>query len=188
MNDGLAGVLALQGAVEPHLEMLCRVGTESRRVRSPDDLVGVTHLILPGGESTTMLKLLKKSGLDSAINAFAMEHKPIWGICAGAILIAKEVSHPVQESLGLMDIHAVRNHYGCQLDSFQSKIESKTLDISFEAQFIRAPLLRPISDRVQIIATHDGNPVWLKQESIMATSFHVELGDSTKLHEYFLSL
>lgn len=181
------GVLALQGCVDPHFRHLSNLGATPSKVRTLSDLEKIDRLIMPGGESTTMLKLLHSTGLYSGIIKFAQSH-PIWGICAGAILIAKEVSHPEQDSLGLIDIHARRNHYGSQLDSFETNILIEPLSTSMKVQFIRAPLLNPISERVLVLARNENTPVMLKQNRIIASSFHVELGEDSRLHKYFLTL
>ncbi|MBX7143938.1 MAG: pyridoxal 5'-phosphate synthase glutaminase subunit PdxT [Oligoflexia bacterium] len=181
------GVLALQGAVDPHLEMLDRLNVQGRKVKRPSDLDGLTHIILPGGESTTMLRLLALSGLDAALKVFA-KHSAVWGICAGAILIAQEVVHPAQRSLALINMRAHRNHYGCQLDSFKQLLQIEGLAQPVEADFIRAPLLEALSDKVQVLARRGDESVLLRQGRILASSFHVELGVKTDLHRYFLSI
>lgn len=181
------GVLALQGCIEPHLKHLKNCNAETVLVRTPADLRNVTHLILPGGESTTILKLLHKSGLFSELLKFGQQHA-IWGICAGSILIAKEVSHPEQESLALTAIHAVRNHYGSQLDSFEAALEIAPLKRSMSVQFIRAPLLRPLDAQVTVLAQHNGQAVAMQQGRIMVTAFHTELGEDSALHRYFVSI
>lgn len=181
------GVLALQGAVLPHCLMLQTLGVEAVQVKSTADLELCDRLILPGGESTTMLKLLAVSKLTTAISNFAAS-KPIWGICAGAILIASEVKNPEQESLSLIPMRAYRNHYGSQLESFKTFINVNKVGPELEVDFIRAPLLEPLSDKVEVLAEYNGQSVLLKHDRILASSFHVELGSDTRLHKYFLSL
>jgi pyridoxal 5'-phosphate synthase pdxT subunit len=122
-----------------------------------------------------------------ALEAFGKSH-PVWGVCAGAIIIAKEVQNPTQRSLGLIDIRATRNFYGSQLDSFSAKVRITPLGIDTAVDFIRAPLLAPLSPAVEVLASHDGHAVLLKQGNIMASSFHIELGRETALHRYFLGL
>jgi 5'-phosphate synthase pdxT subunit len=185
---GQVGVLALQGCIEPHLNMLQKIGATSCEVRSVADLGNVDRLIIPGGESTTMLKLLNSTGLYSAVQEFGRRH-PIWGICAGAILICKEVIHPDQQSMKLIAVRATRNFYGSQTDSFKAKIEIDPLDKTMEVDFIRAPLLEPINSReVTVLARHNERPVLMQHGKILVSSFHTELGDDPSLHQYFLGL
>lgn len=186
------GVLALQGCVDPHLQMLSAIGVESIKVRSKQELALADRLIIPGGESSTMLKLMHSTSLFSELLKFG-QSKPVWGICAGAILIAKLVRHPEQDSLGLIDIEAVRNFYGSQLDSFETELQISVLDSGIKVQFIRAPLLKALSKNVQVLAEiKDSNDqmqsVLLKQNHILASSFHAELGDSTELHRFFVEM
>lgn len=181
------GVLALQGCVDPHFKHLSNLGIKSLKVKTLSDLETVNRLILPGGESTTMLRLLHSTGLYSGIIKFAQSN-PVWGICAGAILIAKEVSHPEQDSLGLIDIHAHRNHYGSQLDSFESELMVQPLNKKMMVQFIRAPLLTPTSESIKVLASHKESPVLMQQNRVLVSSFHVELGEDSSLHEYFTNI
>jgi 5'-phosphate synthase pdxT subunit len=172
--------------------MLHDLGIETLRVRTKEDLASIDRLILPGGESTTMLRFLKLYDLIPAIQEFART-KPVWGICAGAILVANEVHHPNQDSLGLINISAHRNFYGSQLESFTTPLTIKGLPKPITAQFIRAPLLTTLPglttlDTAEVLATLDGQPVFFAQGKIWACSFHVELGDDTALHELFLKL
>lgn len=185
------GVLALQGCIDPHLKQFERCNISCIKVRSPEDLAQVQGLVMPGGESTTMLKLLIKTGLDQAITEFA-KNKPIWGICAGSILIAKEVINPKQRSLGLIDILAERNHYGSQLESFTTELSisciPSTQDKKIEVAFIRAPLLSPLdplNKNVEILASHNNQTIMLRQKNIIVSSFHAELGSDPRLHQYF---
>lgn len=181
------GILALQGCVDPHIELVERLGAEATRVRRLEDLEAIDRIILPGGESTTMLTLLDKSSLGPALLDFGRTH-PVWGICAGAILIAREVEHPRQRSLGLIDIVAHRNHYGPQTESFTTDVTIDLFPGPMKVDFIRAPLLKPLSDNVTIHARHDGAPVLLRQGRVLASSFHAELGEDSRLHRYFLDL
>ena len=186
------GILGFQGCIEPHETMLSSLGAEAVRVRTKEELNSVERLILPGRESTTMLRFLKLYELISPIQEFAKTH-PVWGICAGAILASKEVHHPSQDSLNLMDISAHRNFYGSQLDSFTVPLSVSGLSKQIVAQFIRAPLLNelphsPHCEPVQIMAKLDQQPVFLAQGKTWASSFHVELGEDPSLHELFLKL
>jgi 5'-phosphate synthase pdxT subunit len=174
------GVLAAQGAVTPHLKILDSLGLESISVRSTKDLFLTDRLIIPGGESTTMIKILRQSGLWSAL---AQYQNPIWGICAGAILLSKEVTHPEQPSLGLIETKAIRNAYGSQRESFTATIDSK-----FKlppVDFIRAPKLYPLSNEVEILGSLKDEPVLMRQGRIMVSSFHIELSGDPTLHLYF---
>jgi 5'-phosphate synthase pdxT subunit len=172
--------------------MLAKLGVETLRVRTKEELASVDRLILPGGESSTMLRFLKLYDLVEPLKEFGRT-KPMWGICAGSILLAQEVYNPQQDSLGLINISAHRNFYGSQLDSFTTDIEIPGLAKTTTAQFIRAPLLNalaasPIHGEAQILARFDEQPVFFAQNRIWACSFHVELGEDTSLHEMFLNL
>ncbi len=198
MKRSNCGILALQGCIEPHELALGRLGVAALKVRSPEDLEKVEALILPGGESTTMLRLIRSAGLFEPLQQFS-ENFPMWGICAGAILMAKEVCHPHQESLGVMSIRATRNFYGSQRESFKASIEISGLKNilkpkhTVEVDFIRAPMLEALSNsadepHVSVLAAHQHHPVMLQQGHLLATSFHIELGEDSRLHEYFVSM
>lgn len=186
------GILGFQGCIEPHEKMFHALGVETLRVKTKEDLASIDRLILPGGESTTMLRFLKLYDLAPAIQLFARSN-PVWGICAGAILAAHEVHHPSQDSLHLINISAHRNFYGSQLDSFTIPLDIKGLARPITAQFIRAPLLNPLPasatvGAAEILAKLDDQPVFYSQGKTWACSFHVELGDDTALHELFVQL
>lgn len=188
----LVGVLGLQGCVSPHIRMLQSLGVEACSVRTIQELKRVSHLIMPGGESSTMLKLLQRDDLFNEIKSFGKRH-PIWGICAGAILLAREVENPRQASMDLIGIKAHRNHYGSQLDSFETEISCARLPVSepkraLKAQFIRAPLLQPLDVEIKILAEHNQNAVLMQADRILVSSFHVELGVDSRLHKYFLGI
>lgn len=180
-----AGVLALQGCIDPHVRMFERLDVDVVRVRIPSDLDSLHGIILPGGESTTMLRLLHRQELFEPLREFGKK-KGVWGICAGAILIADRVVHPSQESLRLMPIEAHRNFYGCQLDSFSTELDFPSLKFSSRVDFIRAPLLKPLGPEVEVLASHGEQSVLLRSGNIMAASFHIELGDDTRLHRFFV--
>lgn len=181
------GVLALQGCIDPHVKMLERLGAEVIKVRLPEDLQKIDRLIMPGGESTTMLTLLDRAALFEPLKAFGKTH-PVWGICAGAILAAEKVEHPDQRSLGIIPICATRNYYGSQLDSFKARVTVHGLATPLEVDFIRAPLLRPLDSTVLIEATLNGQAIMLRKGLVLTSSFHSELGSDTRLHELFLKL
>ena len=180
------GVLAIQGDFEAHQKALEAAGARAVPVRREKDLDGVAGLILPGGESTTISKGLDRLGLYGPIEAFARSGKPLLGTCAGAVLLAREVeNHPVR-CLGLVDVVAVRNAYGTQVDSFAVIAEA-----AFEGLrcvFIRAPRLRRPGPDVEVLARVDGWPVFVRQDNVLATTFHPELTDDTRIHRLLLEL
>lgn len=177
------GVLALQGDFEAHRNALERAGAEPVEVRTVQDLDSVDGLIIPGGESTTMLKLLHLENLFEPLRAFG-NRKPIFGTCAGAILLASEVVNPAQESLGLLDATVERNGYGRQIDSRIARIEfnGKPAD----AVFIRAPIIRRVGPEAKILATYLDQPVLIEQGRHMAATFHPELTADDRIHRRFL--
>lgn len=182
------GILGLQGCFAPHAKKLHALGCQPVRIVYPQDLEQCRGLIMPGGESTTMLKTMTE-GLWDALLEFGKQ-RPIWGICAGSILLANEVSHPVQQSLGLMDMAVVRNAYGAQNESFIADL-TVTFDktgAAEEAVFIRAPVIRRVGPGCEVMAWYDGNPVVVRDGLHLATTFHPELTDSLRFHRYFLSL
>ncbi|HUA20994.1 MAG TPA: pyridoxal 5'-phosphate synthase glutaminase subunit PdxT [Bryobacteraceae bacterium] len=181
------GVLALQGDFEAHEKALQRAGAEAVEVRTAADLKGVDGLILPGGESTTMLKLLEAEQLLEPLKEYGRSH-PIFGTCAGAILMASEVQNPSQASLGLMDIGIERNGYGRQLDSRIARLEglNGSLDGDLEAVFIRAPIIRRIGKGVNVLASYQGDPVLVEQGRHLIATFHPELTFDSRVHRLFL--
>jgi 5'-phosphate synthase pdxT subunit len=178
------GILALQGDFEAHAKAIGKAGGLAREVRTREEMAECDGLILPGGESSTMLKLLEYENLLEPLRAFG-EQKPIYGTCAGAILLAKGVSHPAQTSLGLMDIDVERNGYGRQIDSRIARLDLNG-DGTFEAVFIRAPIIRRAGNDVRVIAKYNGDPVWAEQGRHMVTTFHPELTGDVRLHRRFL--
>ena len=178
------GILALQGDFEAHAKAIEKAGGRAVEVRTREEMAECDGLILPGGESSTMLKLLEYESLLEPLRAFG-EQRPIYGTCAGAILLAKEVSHPAQISLGLMDIDVERNGYGRQIDSRIAKLALNG-DGTFEAVFIRAPIIRRVGEGVRVIAKYNGDPVWAEQGRHMVTTFHPELTGDIRVHRRFL--
>jgi 5'-phosphate synthase pdxT subunit len=176
-------VLALQGDFAAHCEALQAAGATPIEVRTAEDLRTVDALIVPGGESTTMLKLLDIEGLFEPLRDFGRE-KPIFGTCAGAILLAKEVVNPVQRSLGLMDVTLERNAYGRQIDSRIDKIDID--GHTAEAVFIRAPVIRRAGPEVSVLATYQNAPVLVSQGKHMAATFHPELSSGNGVHAQFV--
>ncbi|HYO80245.1 MAG TPA: pyridoxal 5'-phosphate synthase glutaminase subunit PdxT [Bryobacteraceae bacterium] len=181
------GVLALQGNFDAHARAVARAGAEAVEVRTAVELAGVDGLIIPGGESSTMLKLMNDNALTEPLRAYGQQ-KPIFGTCAGAILLAIEVTNPVQESLGLMDMTVQRNAYGRQLDSRIVTIPSESADIhpEIEAVFIRAPIIRRTGPRVQVLASYEGDPVLVSEGRHLVATFHPELTTSSSIHELFV--
>ncbi len=179
------GVLALQGDFEAHARALEEAGATPVEVRTRAELDGVDGLVIPGGESTTMLKLLRAEGMFEALAAFGGE-RPIFGTCAGAILLAREVSGPAQESLGLVDIGVERNAYGRQVDSRVAAIEAGELGGEMEAVFIRAPVIRRVGEGVRVLARYKGDPVLVEQGRHLVATFHPELTADRRVHRRFL--
>jgi len=185
------GVLALQGDFAAHGEALRRAGAEPVLVRHAAELDGLDGLVIPGGESTTMLKLLRYDGLMEPIAEFA-RRKPVFGTCAGAILMASQVSHPPQESFGLMDIAVERNGYGRQVDSRVASLEPdadferRTGPGPLEAVFIRAPIIRTVGGNAKVLARYAGDPVLVEQGRHLAATFHPELTGDARVHRLFL--
>jgi 5'-phosphate synthase pdxT subunit len=182
------GVLALQGDFREHICALNKIGVESTEVKTKADLDGIDGLIIPGGESTAIGKLLSKYSLDKAIIKKYKKGMAIYGTCAGAILLAKEIEDSTQPSLGLIDMAIARNAYGRQIDSFEADIHITGMKKPFNAIFIRAPIITKIRNGVKIIAKHKSQPVMLRKDKILISTFHPELTDDLRVHEYFLSI
>ena len=183
------GVFALQGDVREHLQLIASLGVESIEVRNSDQLATVDGLILPGGESTTISKLIDIFGLRDDLLAYISSGNPVYGTCAGMIMLASEVLDAAsgQQSLKAMDISVRRNAFGSQLDSFEASIEfaGKTVD----AAFIRAPIVERVGEQVEVLSKlSSGAIVAVRQGSLLATSFHPELTGDSAVHEYFLGM
>jgi pyridoxal 5'-phosphate synthase pdxT subunit len=190
MNNGHkpVGILAIQGDFAMHAKVLDAMGEPWKLVKHSADLDAVGGLIMPGGESTTMLKIFELEGIGAAIKEFAAQGKPIYGTCAGAILLAKEVLNPPQEKLGLIDIAIERNAYGRQIDSsIQSGVCPEIADHPVEMVFIRAPIIRRVGDGVRVLGRCGDLPVLVEQGNIMAGTFHPELTEDQTVHRYFLN-
>lgn len=187
-GEGAIGVLALQGDFVEHLAVLARLGVPACEVRLPEHLDGLAGLIIPGGESTVIGKLMVKYGLDAAIRAFADSGGAIWGTCAGMILLAREVGRD-QPLLELLDIDVERNAYGSQLASFEEDVSLAGLGIDdLRAVFIRAPVVSRVGPGVTVEATDGrGNVVAVSAGALLGTSFHPELTDDSRLHERFVA-
>jgi len=185
------GVLAVQGAVREHLEALQRVGADAQPVRTPEEIAVCEALILPGGESTTIGKLMDRYGLLQPVTDFVASGKPLLGTCAGMILMAKKVgaAGEDQPSLAVMDITVERNAFGRQIDSFEADLDVEGIDgPSIRAVFIRAPIIMAVGPEVQVLARHNGHVVAARQGRMLALSFHPELTSDSRIHQYFLSM
>lgn len=182
------GVLALQGAFAEHLIALERLGTEALPVRLPEHLEGIDALIMPGGESTTISKLMASFGLFEALRNRTVDGLAIWGTCAGMILLARETDDSDLPTMGLMDIRVKRNAFGRQVDSFEVDLPIRALGPDpFHAVFIRAPAVECAGIGVEILARVDSGPiVAARQGRLLATAFHPELTEDLRLHQYFL--
>ena len=185
MAEKKIGVLALQGDFEAHERALKSAGAQAVEVRSARDLLDLDGLIIPGGESTTMMKLLAEENLLAPLREFG-RRRPILGTCAGAILLAAEVINPPQPSLGLMDITVERNGYGRQLDSRIARLRPEGFERDLEAVFIRAPIIRRVGPAAKVLARYQDNPVLVEQGRHMAATFHPELSSDTRVHLMFL--
>jgi 5'-phosphate synthase pdxT subunit len=187
-NGTKIGILAIQGDYEAHAKMLDRLGAKHSFVRTPKDLAGLSGVILPGGESTTHLKVMKEEGLFDALKSFAAGGGALFGTCAGAILLAREVHGPAQDSLGLLDATVLRNGYGRQLASDVHMGASTLRKEPIEMVFIRAPIIEKTGDSVEVLAKDAGHPVLVQQGKILAATFHPELSDDPAVHQHFLEL
>jgi pyridoxal 5'-phosphate synthase pdxT subunit len=181
------GVLALQGDFAAHAQALEEAGAEAVEVRKPSQLEGLDGLILPGGESTTFLKFLERDGFLESLQSF-LAQKPAFGTCAGCILLARNVSHPAQESLALMDISVERNAYGRQIDSAIRTGETKLPGGPLEMVYIRAPRIAAVGDGVEVLAERDGFPVLVRQGRLLAATFHPELSSDRRVHQLFVNM
>jgi pyridoxal 5'-phosphate synthase pdxT subunit len=186
------GVLALQGAYEAHAKTLKTLGAIPKLIRTPAELSSpegekIDGLIIPGGESTTMLKFLERNGFFDILQTF-VKTTPTFGTCAGAILLAKDVQHPAQRSLAAMDITVERNAYGRQIDSSILTAPTNLPGGPLEMVFIRAPRITQTGPQVETLATRDGYPVLVREGHLLAATFHPELSQDTRIHQLFLDL
>jgi 5'-phosphate synthase pdxT subunit len=182
------GILAIQGDFAAHATMLHSLRAEATEVRTVAELQQCDALILPGGESTTQLQFLREEGLGEEIKKFAANDRPIFGTCAGAILLATRVNNPAQDSLGLLDMTILRNGYGRQLASEVSFGNSKLKSEPMEMVFIRAPIIERVGPGVEILAEYGGKPVLVQKGNLLAATFHPELAADTTVHRHFLEL
>jgi 5'-phosphate synthase pdxT subunit len=190
MGDVKIGVLAIQGDFREHKAMLQSLGAEAVEVRLPKHLEGLSGLVVPGGESTTIGMLAREYGLESAVRQRVQEGSlALWGTCAGAIWIAKDIpQYPNQPRLGLMDIAVQRNAYGRQVDSFEEDLEVKGLDRPFHAFFIRAPVILSVGEGVEVLAKHGEEIILARQGNLLAGTFHPELTRDPRIHQLFVEM
>ena len=186
-TDPRIGVLALQGDYDAHARALREAGAEPVLIRKPEELANIDGLIIPGGESTTFLKFLERNGFLASLQNFA-RHKPTFGTCAGCILLATEVTHPPQQSLGVLNATVERNAYGRQIDSSIHTGDTRLPGGPLEMVYIRAPRIVRTGDGVQVLAERDGFPVLVEQGHIMAATFHPELSADRRVHQRFVDL
>ena len=182
------GVLALQGAFAAHADCLTSIGVQSVEVRNPEQLSSVDALLMPGGESSTMSQLLESSGLFDPIATRIADGMPVFGTCAGMILLASEIldGRSDQRNFSAIDISVRRNAFGRQVDSFEATLNSSVGD--FHGVFIRAPRIERVGDDVEVLGSINNEPVLVRQGNVLAASFHPELSNDARLHEYFVSI
>ncbi|CAM3051316.1 5'-phosphate synthase pdxT subunit [Sporolactobacillus spathodeae] len=182
------GVLAVQGAVSEHVRALQESGAETAIVKRPEELVGLDGIVLPGGESTTMRRLMEKYGLIDTIRVFAEQGHPIFGTCAGLILMAKSIDGEPSPHLQLMDIDVKRNAFGKQVDSFEASLELKPFAEPYNGVFIRAPYINRVAKNVDVLATYEDHIVACRQDRFLVSAFHPELTTDWRLHRYFVEM
>lgn len=187
--DVTIGVLALQGDVQEHINAIQQAGGHAISVRTKEELALVDGLIIPGGESTTVGKLLDRFGLMEMVRNFPHEQKPIFGTCTGMILLAKEIENSTQSRIGILDITVRRNAFGRQVDSFEADLPVQQIPGNpVRGVFIRAPFVCELHPCVEVLAEFDGHPVMVRQGDIIASAFHPELTDDLRVHRYFIEM
>lgn len=182
------GVLALQGAVAEHIRSLEAAGAEAVAVKRVEQLNELNGLIIPGGESTTIGKLMRKYGFMEAIREFSAQGKPLFGTCAGLIVLADRIEGQDEAHLRLMDMTVARNAFGRQRESFETDLDVKGIDEPIRAVFIRAPLIKSVGEGVEVLSTYKDEIVTARQGTLLAASYHPELTDDYRLHAYFLDM
>ena len=180
-NHGVA-VLALQGDFEAHRRKLGQMGIGSFEARRPEEIEEAAGLVIPGGESTTLWKFFELAPWEEAITRFAASRRPVLGTCAGAIVLAREVTNPTGRGIGLIDIAVERNAYGRQVDSFAGTVQAPDFGGDLPAVFIRAPKIRRVGEGVEVLATRAGEPVLVRQGNVVAATFHPELTEDDRVH------
>lgn len=186
-NTPKIGVLALQGAFDVHAKRLSELGASAHLIRKPDELAALDGLVIPGGESTTFLKHLERAGFYSVLGAF-VRTKPVFGTCAGCILLAKDVANPTQRSFGVLDIDVQRNAYGRQNDSIILHADTTLPGGPMEMVFIRAPRISRLGPDIEVLARREGDPVLVRSGRLLAATFHPELSDDRRVHQLFLDI
>lgn len=182
------GILAFQGAIKEHAVALKKCGASPVLVKTQEELASVDALVLPGGESTTMRRLIDRYDMLKTLKRFAASDKPIWGTCAGLILLAANISDEETSHLGVMDVTVQRNSFGRQVDSFEARLDVKGLDRPFPGVFIRAPHIVSVGEEVEVMCEFNGRIVMARQNNLLACSFHPELTDDTRITAYFVKM
>lgn len=182
------GVLALQGAVAEHMRSIKLAGGEPVEVKRVEQLDELQGLIIPGGESTTIGKLMRKYGFIDAIRSFSAQGRPIFGTCAGMIVLSERIEGAEEPHLGLMDMTVARNAFGRQKESFETELTIEGIEGTVRAVFIRAPLISEVGGKVEVLSSYNGEMVTARQGHLLACSFHPELTDDFSLHAYFLNM
>jgi 5'-phosphate synthase pdxT subunit len=182
------GVLALQGDVSEHIKMVELSGAEAQAVKTAEEIQKIEGLIIPGGESTTIGKLIQNYGLEPVITERVNKGMPIYGTCAGMIILSKRIQGLDQFSFGMLDITIVRNAFGRQVDSMEIDLDVKGFDSKFHAIFIRGPVAVEVGSSVEVLSSIPEGAVFLRQGNILASSFHPELGNDLRVHKYFLDM
>lgn len=182
------GVLALQGAVAEHLKMIQDLGEEPVAVKQVEQLAEIDGLILPGGESTTIGKLMVRYGFVEELIKFSEQKKPIFGTCAGLIILAKQINGLEDSHLSLLDVKVERNAFGRQIQSFEADLQVNNVGEDFRAVFIRAPYVMEVAENVEVLSVYEDKIVAVRQEHLLGTAFHPELTDDKRMHKYFIDL
>lgn len=182
------GVLALQGAVAEHIKSIELAGGQGVAIKRTEQLADVDGLIIPGGESTTIGKLMRKYDFIDAIRDFSESGKPVFGTCAGLIVLAERLEGAEEPHLRLMNMTVARNAFGRQRESFETDLDVKGIETPLRAVFIRAPLIKEVGDNVDVLSTYNGEIVTARQGNLLASSYHPELTDDYRLHSYFIDM
>lgn len=183
------GVLALQGDFQKHIDILSRLGVAAEPIRTSEEVQGLDGLIIPGGESTTVGKLMERFGVDEAIRSMVAKGMALYGTCTGLILMASDIEDSQQQRLGLLDMTVRRNAFGRQVDSFETDLNVPQLgETPLRAVFIRAPFITEVRNGVKTLAAIDGRPVFVQKGRLLASAFHPELTEDTRVHQHFLKL
>lgn len=183
------GVISFQGDFQKHVEALRSLGESVRSVRSPEDLTGLTGVIIPGGESTTIGKLMQRFGLLEGLRRAIDGNLAVMGTCAGAILLAERIEESTQERIGGLDMAVRRNAYGRQIDSFEARLQIPALgEAPFEGVFIRAPRITAVGEDMEVLSTYEGSPVFVRRRRLLALTFHPELTGDNRIHRFFVDI